>query len=48
LFAELKVKNRTTPCEDSLIAAAARQHGLTIVFLKDKHFAQTGARLLKL
>jgi predicted nucleic acid-binding protein len=48
LLSELKLKNRTIPCEDSLIAVVARQHGLTIVFLKDKRFAHTGARLLQL
>ena len=48
LLAELKAKNRTIPCEDSLIAAIARQHDLTVVFIKDKHFAHTGARLLQL
>lgn len=48
LLGELKAKNRTIPCEDSLIAAVARQHGLTIVIGKDKHFAHTGTRLLQL
>ena len=48
LLTELKAKNRTIPCEDSLIAAVARQHDLAIVFLKDKHFAHTGTRLVQL
>ncbi len=48
VLAELKAKNRTIPCEDSLIAAVARQHDLSIVCVKDKHFTHTGARLLQL
>jgi predicted nucleic acid-binding protein len=48
LLAELKEKRRTIPCEDSLIAAVARRHGLAIVYVKDKHFAHTGAKLLQI
>ncbi|MEW6306528.1 MAG: PIN domain-containing protein [Verrucomicrobiota bacterium] len=41
LIAELKGKNRTISCEDSLIAATARYHSLTIVTLNMRDFEVT-------
>jgi predicted nucleic acid-binding protein len=46
LLAELKVKNRTSACEDSLIAATALFHQHTILTSNTAHFAPTGAAVL--
>ena len=46
LLAELKVKNRTIACEDSLIAASALYHNHTILTSNAAHFAPTGAAVL--
>jgi toxin FitB len=46
LIAELKVRNRTVACEDSLIAATALHHHHTILTSNTAHFAPTGASVL--
>lgn len=46
LLAELKAKNRTVACEDSLIAATALQLGHTILTSNTGHFLPTGASVL--
>ncbi len=46
LIGELKAKNRTITCEDSLIAATARQHQLIIVTKNVRHFHPTGLKVL--
>ena len=46
LLAELKRKGRAMPVKDSLIAATARQHDLTVVTRNTAHFQ--GARVLTL
>jgi len=38
LLADLKVKNRTMTCEDSLIAATALHHGHTVATHNKRHF----------
>lgn len=43
LLAELKAKNRTISCEDSLIAATALHFNHTILTGNIAHFAPTGA-----
>ncbi|KAF0181380.1 MAG: PilT protein domain-containing protein [Limisphaerales bacterium] len=46
LIAELKAANRTIGCEDSLIAACARAHQLTVVTANTRHFEAAGVRCL--
>jgi predicted nucleic acid-binding protein len=42
LLADLKAKNRTMTCEDSLIAATALYHGHTIATRNKRHFEPSG------
>lgn len=42
LLADLKVRNRTMTCEDSLIAATALFHGHTIATHNRRHFEPAG------
>jgi len=42
LLADLKVKNRTMTCEDSLIAATALRHGHTVATHNRRHFEPAG------
>jgi toxin FitB len=42
LLAELKAKNRTMTCEDSLIAATALFHGHTVATHNKRHFEPAG------
>lgn len=42
LLAELKSKNRTMTCEDSLVAATALFHGHTVATHNTRHFAPAG------
>jgi len=44
LLADLKVKNRTMTCEDSLIAATALFHGHTVATHNIRHFAPAGVQ----
>ncbi|MGO8675280.1 MAG: PIN domain-containing protein [Limisphaerales bacterium] len=44
LLAELKAKNRTMTCEDSLIAATALFHGHTIASHNRRHFEPAGVQ----
>jgi toxin FitB len=46
LLAELKVKNRTMTCEDSLIAATALFHGHTVATRNKRHFEPAGVPIL--
>ena len=46
LLAELKVKNRTMTCEDSLIAATALFHGHTVATRNKRHFAPSGVPIV--
>jgi predicted nucleic acid-binding protein len=46
LLAELKAKNRTMTCEDSLIAATALFHGHTIATHNRQHFEAAGVNLV--
>ncbi len=46
LLADLKVKNRTLTCEDSLIAATALLHGHTVATHNQRHFAPAGVPML--
>jgi predicted nucleic acid-binding protein len=46
LLSELKVKNRTMTCEDSLIAATALHHGHTVVTRNVSHFKPAGVEVL--
>jgi predicted nucleic acid-binding protein len=46
LLFELKAKNRTVACEDSLIAATALHANHTILTRNTTHFAPTGAAVL--
>jgi toxin FitB len=46
LLQELKQKNRTMTCEDSLIAATALFHGHTVLTHNQRHFAPSGAVVL--
>jgi predicted nucleic acid-binding protein len=46
LLADLKVKNRTMTCEDSLIAATALFHGHTIATRNKRHFAPAGVPVM--
>ena len=45
LLADLKAKNRTIACEDSLIAATALLRGHTVLTGNKLHFEPTGARV---
>ena len=42
LLAQLKAKNRTMTCEDSLIAATALFHGHTVATRNKRHFEPAG------
>ncbi len=44
LLADLKVKNRTMTCEDSLIAATALFHGHTVATRNTRHFEPGGVQ----
>jgi toxin FitB len=44
LLADLKVKNRTMACEDSLIAATALFHGHTVATRNTHHFEPAGVQ----
>jgi hypothetical protein len=44
LLADLKVKNRTMTCEDSLIAATALFHGHTVATHNRRHFDPAGVQ----
>ncbi|HEY2414755.1 MAG TPA: type II toxin-antitoxin system VapC family toxin [Pirellulaceae bacterium] len=46
LLAELKRKGRAMPVKDSLIAATARQHGLTVATRNTGHFQHAGVGTL--
>jgi predicted nucleic acid-binding protein len=46
LLADLKVKNRTMTCEDSLIAATALLHGHTIATHNKRHFEPAGVAVI--
>jgi len=46
LLADLKSRNRTVSCEDSLIAATALPFQHTILTSNPAHFAPTGADVL--
>ena len=46
LLAELKSKNRTMTCEDSLIAATALLHGHTLATHNKRHFEPAGVPLV--
>jgi toxin FitB len=46
LLAELKSKNRTMTCEDSLIAATALFHGYTIATHNQRHFESADLRII--
>jgi predicted nucleic acid-binding protein len=45
LLAELKVKNRTMTCEDSLIAATALQQGHIVATHNKRHFEPAGVQI---
>ncbi len=46
LLAELKRKNRTMTCEDSLIAATALLHGYTLATHNLRHFESAGIEII--
>ena len=46
LLAELKNKNRTMTCEDSLIAATALFHGYTLATHNQRHFESAGMQTI--
>ena len=46
LLADLKAKNRTMSCEDSLIAATALHHGHILVTHNTRHFEPAGLPVL--
>lgn len=46
LLAELKAKNRSMSCEDSLIAATALFHGHTLATHNVRHFEAAGVPLI--
>lgn len=48
LLAQLKRKNRTISCEDSLLAATARYYGLTVVTTNPKDFEPTEVDVVSL
>jgi toxin FitB len=45
LLAELRRKDRAMPIKDSLIAASARQHGLTVATRNVGHYKYAGVRV---
>ncbi len=46
LVAELKLKNRTMTCEDSLIAATALYRGHTVATHNKRHFEPAGIQII--
>ena len=46
LLADLKSRNRTITCEDSLIAATALFHGHTVATHNKRHFEPTGVQII--
>jgi predicted nucleic acid-binding protein len=46
LLADLKIKNRTMTCEDSLIAATALFHGHTVATRNKRHFEPAGVAIV--
>jgi len=46
LLADLKSRNRTVMCEDSLIAATALFHGHTVATHNKRHFEPAGVQVL--
>jgi toxin FitB len=46
LLADLKFKNRTMTCEDSLIAATALFHGHTVATHNKRHFEPVGVQIV--
>ncbi|MEX0612297.1 MAG: type II toxin-antitoxin system VapC family toxin [Pirellulales bacterium] len=46
LIADLRRKGRAMPIKDSLIAASAKQHGLTIATGNTAHFRHAGVRVV--
>lgn len=46
LLAELKAKNRTMSCEDSLIAATALHHGHVVATHNRRHFEPSGVQIV--
>ena len=46
LLADLKVRNRTMTCEDSLIAATALFHGHTVATHNKRHFEPAGVQIV--
>lgn len=46
LVADLKGKNRTITCEDSLIAATALCHGHAVATHNRRHFEPTGVQII--
>ena len=46
LLADLKVKNRTMTCEDSLIAATALFHGHAVATRNKRHFEPAGVQIV--
>jgi toxin FitB len=46
LLADLKAKNRTMTCEDSLIAATALFHGHTVATHNKRHFEPAGVQIV--
>jgi predicted nucleic acid-binding protein len=46
LLADLKAKNRTMTCEDSLIAATALFHGHTVATRNRRHFEPSGVQII--
>lgn len=46
LLTDLKRKGRAMPIKDSLIAASAKQHGLTIATGNTAHFRHAGVRVV--
>jgi predicted nucleic acid-binding protein len=46
LLARLRRKGRAMPVKDSLIAASALQHGLTVATRNTGHFAHCGVKLV--
>jgi toxin FitB len=48
LLAELETKGRVLPVLDSLIAATALEHDLTVITRNEADFADTGAKVLNI
>jgi predicted nucleic acid-binding protein len=46
LLADLKRKGRAMPIKDSLIAASARQHGLTVATRNEADYRDAGVKLV--